>query len=198
MDYNYAISPLPLAQVSILPNAIFDTLNIFDYMYDLYPLGMEDTLKAFCKKYERHQNKEFHYIFDHTAIGRSARKGSYHDLFIETLDNLGWDIVEHPIGQAPEHDNKFEKMKRWFAKSGLHAFRIHEVRCQQLITSMEQAPAKFDNGITKKDKTSEKKLETIAAEDATHGSDASDQILWWAYEMDGISSMSDGMDAMKS
>jgi hypothetical protein len=63
---------------------------------------------------------------------------------------------------------------------------------------MQQSPAKFESGVTKKDKISEKKLGTIPAEDATHGSDACDQILWWAYEMDGISAMSNGVDGMKT
>lgn len=198
MDYNFAISPLPLGQYSVLPNKIFRTLNIFDYMYDLHPLGMEDTLKAFCEKYKKHENKEFHYIHDHTSIGRSARKGSYKELFIETLDSYGWDVVEHYIGQAPEHENKFEKIKRWLARSGQDALRIHEIRCEQLLTSIEKAPAKIERGATHKDKSSEKKYPEFPAEDSTHGSDAVDQILWWAYELDGLSNMNDEVDTMKS
>lgn len=198
MDYNYAISPLPIVQINRIPNGIFETLNFIDYMYELYPLGMEDVLKAFCKKYERHENKEFHYVFDHTAIGKFTRKSNDHDLFIETLEENGWDVVEHYIGKIPLHETRFENFKRWLAKSGLHATRVNEYTCDQLIKSIEQSPAKLVSGFTEKDKGTERKLNTTPAEDSTHGSDAFDQIVWWAYEFDGISAMTKETDMMKS
>lgn len=196
MDYNFRISPLPVAQVSKLPNSIFETVNVIDYIWELAPNGIEDTVKGFCEKYKRHQNKEFHYVYDHTAIGRSPSKTTFRDIFINAFPD-DWDVIEHPIGKAPEHDTKFDNFKIWLAKSGQHAIRVNELTCDTLIKAIEQTKAEIQGNITKKDKKSEKNP-NFPAEESTHGPDAFDMLVWWVYEFDGVHTLSDETDFMKT
>lgn len=176
MDYNFRISPLPIAQCGGSPSFPQKTIRIINYFYELYPNGIEDTVKAFCKFYDTHPKKVFHYIFDHTAIGRNPIKTTFKDTFIDAFKSCGWQVVEHYIGEAPEHDQKFEKIKAWLSKTGNDAVSINEDRCDQLILSLEQTPAMIVSGVTKKDKRTEKDL-NFPAEDSTHGPDAFDQLL---------------------
>lgn len=195
MDYNYRISPLPVIQISALPGRTLKSVNVVDYIYELFPKGIADAVKTFCNKYEGHLNKEFHYIYDHTAIGRNPMKKTFKEVFIESFENEGWTVIEHPTGDAPDHDLKFENIKAWLSNQEEYAVMINEIRCNQLILSVEQSPAIIVNGLTKKDKRTEK-LDSFPAEDSTHGSDALDQLLYGLFEFDIKSQINDSYSGM--
>ncbi len=47
----------------------------------------------------------------------------------------------HYTGDAPDHDIKFENIKKWLTLKSEYAIRINEIACDQLIKSIEQSPA---------------------------------------------------------
>jgi hypothetical protein len=181
MDYNFRISPMPLSQIGKLGDSVYTTVNVIDYVYALYPGGIEDAVNEFSDKYEKHVNKTIHYIYDHTAIGRNPTKQTFKDVFINTFKLRGWIVVEHYTGDAPDHEIKFENIKALLLNQCEYAIRINEIKCDVLIKSIEQSPATIVNGVTKKDKKTEKDL-NFPAEESTHGSDAFDQLLWGLFE----------------
>jgi len=180
-DYNYAICPMPLVQVSKLPESIYTTVNFIDALFTLHPLGIEDTIDLFCNKYQLHRKKEIHYIFDHTAIGRNPLKTTYRSEVVKRFELHGWMVIEHYTNDAPDHDIKHKLMKRLFTESGEHAIMVNEVTCEHMIRSMELSPAVISGGKTKKDKSTET-MEGWPAEDAPHFGDAFDMIIWGLFE----------------
>lgn len=194
MDYNWRICPLPVAQVSKLPGSSAETINVIDYFYELYPLGIEDVIKTFCKKFKSHHNKTFHYLYDHTAKGRTPSKTPFYKIVIDTFTEMGWNVIEHPMGKAPGHDIKFERMKKWFMRRGVHSIRMNEITTATLISSVEQSPAVTSGDETKKDKRTEKDI-NFPAEDSTHGPDALDMLFWGLIEHEIATSFEDdGID----
>jgi hypothetical protein len=181
MDYNFRISPMPCAQLSKLPGSEYTSANVVNYVYALYPGGIEDAVNTFCDRYEKHINRTVHYVYDHTAIGRNPTKQTFKDVFINSFKLRGWIVVEHYTGDAPDHEIKFENIKAWLLNQCDYAVRVNEVKCDVLIKSIEQSPATIINGVTKKDKKTEKDL-NFPAEESTHGSDAFDQLLWGLFE----------------
>ncbi len=175
-DYNFRIAPLPIAQFGVLPGRAYRTFNIIDYVYELYPLGLDDAVKSFCNRYKNHLNKEFNYVYDKTAKNRSPHKKTFKDIVIETFEANGWNVIEHYIGEPPEHDIKFENLKKWLSAQGEDSVMMNEITAEQLIKAIEQTSAIIVSGKTKKDKRTEKD-EKFPAEDAPHGPDAFDMLL---------------------
>lgn len=180
-DYNWRFSPLPVIQISKIEGNNFKSLNVIDYIYKLYPDGLEDTIDAFCSKYKDHRLKVFHYVFDHTAILRNPGKKSLRDIVVDRFRFNKWIIVEHYINKASDHDIRFEVFKKLFIKRNDMSVLINADTCDQLIKSIEQTPAVTSSGKTQKDKRSEKNM-NFPSEDSTHGAEALDQILWGVYE----------------
>jgi len=176
MDYNFRIAPLPVAQVGKLPGSEYTTINFINALYTLYPEGMKHAIKLFCEQYASHRCKEINYVFDHTAIGRNTLLTTYKDSFIQYFSEFGWIVHEHYIGEAPEHNEKYKELQEWLTNTADLAVRVNSIACEQLIKSIEQSPAIISNGITKKDKRTEKNPK-FPAEDSTHFSDAFDMIL---------------------
>lgn len=197
MDYNYRISPMPLVQVGPLADAVYDTVNVIDYVYALYPKGIEDAIDEFCTRYAAHELKMIHFAYDHTAIGRNPMKVTFIDTVVAAFKKNGWVIIIHYIGQAPDHDLKFENIKSWLLNNTEHAVRINDVKCSVLIKSIEQSPAKIVSGVTKKDKDTEKDL-NFPAEESTHGSDAFDTLLIAIFEYNIIANGIGGRAPMLS
>jgi hypothetical protein len=181
MDYNFRICPLPVVQIGALGDSVYETCNVVDYVYVLHPKGIEDAVDEFCTRYKAHNKKEFHFIYDHTAIGRNPMKITFKDVVVNSFERNGWVVYEHPIGQAPDHELKFENIKPWLLNNADYAVRLNAVKCDVLIKSIEQSPAKIVSGVTKKDKDTEKDL-NFPAEESTHGSDAFDMLLIGLFE----------------
>ena len=190
LDYQFRISPMPMVQISPLPGRILSTVNFVDAPYVLDPLGLEDVVNQFCKKYSDHLCKEVHYIYDHTAIGRNPMKTVFKDVVVNTFEANGWDVIEHYTGEAPDHDIKFENLKPWLLNRGEFSVMVNEITCDQMIRAIEQTPATTVNGVTKKDKKTEKD-KNFPAEDSTHFPDAFDQLLIGLFEHDIIHKLSD-------
>jgi FtsZ-binding cell division protein ZapB len=185
-DYNFRIAPMPIVQVSEILDSPYTTTNFIDALYTLHPLGIVDVINEFCVKYDTHINKVMHYIYDHTAIGRNPLKTTYKDEVVKAFELNGWTVVEHYIGDAPDHEIKFGMIKNLLVANGDYAVRLNEDTCSQLIKSIEQSPAKLSTtGQTKKDKKTETDT-NFPAEDSTHFSDAFDMILWGLFEHDII------------
>lgn len=183
MDYNFRIAPMPVVQLSKLPGSDYTTINFINALYTLYPEGMKHTIKNFCELYKDHQCKEVHYIFDHTAIGRNTLLTTFKDAFVKFFTDEGWTVHEHYIGEAPDHDIKYENFKEWFVNQSDLAIKINRITGEQMIKSIEQSPAIIQNNITKKDKRTERDAK-FPAEDSTHFSDAFDMILIGVLQFD--------------
>lgn len=180
LDYNFRIVPIPIAQTGKLPGSIYTTLNVVDYVYELYPKGIEDAVDTFCKRHEDHPKKLVHFIHDHTAIGRNALKVTYKEAVVKAFVNNKWLVIPHHIGEAPDHDVKFPNIRKWLINAADGAVKVNTVTCPMLISSIEQSPAKIITGKTQKDKQTEKDL-NFPAQESTHGSDAFDTLLWGYY-----------------
>ena len=180
-DYNWAICPMPVVQHSNLPDSIYRTVNFIDALFTLHPLGLEDTIDLFCTKYQGHRNKEIHFIFDHTAIGRNPLKTTYRTEATKRFEMNGWTVHEHYTSDAPDHDVKHKLIKSLLLSKGENAIMFNEVKAEHLIRSMELSPAKLKGGKTEKDKTTET-MEGWPPEDSTHFSDAFDMIVWGLFE----------------
>ncbi len=182
-DYNFKIFPLPVAQHDYLPNSMNKTFNMVDSIFTLYPDGMEDGIALLCEKYKDHQKKVVHYIYDHTAIARNPLKTTYFSEFIRMFEVRGWHVIPHYIGSAPDHDIKFEIIKRILETEGDNAVMFNEIEAAQLLVSMENTPAKLSKGKTEKDKSSETNPDW-PPEDSTHFGDAFDMLVYGVYELD--------------
>lgn len=180
-DYNFRISPLPVVQHTTLPGNAYRTVNFIDALFTLHPLGLEDCIDMFCKKYIAHENKTIHFLFDHTAIGRSPLKTTFKTEVVKHFELRGWDVISHFMGDAPDHDIKHKLIKRLLQCDGENAIRVNEVSSDQLIKSIEMSPAKMSGDKTQKDKSTERDPDW-PAEDSTHFSDAFDMILWGLFE----------------
>jgi len=185
LDYNFRITPIPIAQQSTLPNSVYTTLNFIDEVFTLYPLGLVDAINKLCNKYDSHQYKEIQFIFDHTGIGRNALTTTYKDAVTQSFVSNGWIVKEIYIGGAPEHDVKFQKIRDVLQAQGDNAVMINIHTCEYLNKSIEQSPAKISNGVTKKDKSTETDT-NFPAQESTHFSDAFDMIIWACYELNLI------------
>lgn len=181
LDYNFRITPIPIAQETTIGNSIYKTLNFIDEVFVLHPKGLIDAIEELCTRYSSHNNKTINFIYDHTAIGRNPLKTTYKDEVIKAIQSYGWIVIEHFIGDAPDHDIKFQKIRDVLSSQGDNAVMINKLKCEYLIKSIEQSPAKITNGVTKKDKRTETDL-NYPAEESTHFSDAFDMILWGMYE----------------
>ncbi len=178
LDYQYSITPIGVAQRGPLAGSPYSTLNIANSLHTVHPEGLTAALDAFCERHILHTTKIAFYVFDQTAIGRSALGTTFKDTVANHLLKKGWSVIEVYMGDTPDHDIKYEKFKEVLANTGDGAVRVNEEYNEFMIGSIQMAPAKIVNGKTKKDKSSELQNSKVPAEKATHYSDVFDQILW--------------------
>jgi hypothetical protein len=178
MDYNWRITPMAVAQYNTIPGAPCRTLNIVAGIHTLHPDGgIEQTCRAFAQYFNNHQNKIVHYIFDHTTVSKSPVADPYYEIATRTLQKEGWTVVQHYIGQAPVHGQKYETIMDLMNRTEEDSICINEQRCEYMIKSIQQAGAITSGGKTKKDKSKEKDL-SYPAEETTDYSDAFDTLIW--------------------
>lgn len=180
LDYNFKIVPMPVTQVAPLPGSVYNTINIVDEVFVKDPKGISDCINDFCDRYSQHVCKEVHYIFDHTAIGRTPIKTTFKHEVVKGFEQNGWMVHEHYIDQ-PDHDLKHLNINNWLEHDGEHAIRVNADKCIYLIKSIEQSPAILRQGKTEKDKSTEKD-NNFPQEESTHFSDAFDMLLWGLIE----------------
>jgi hypothetical protein len=180
LDYQHTVAPLPVAQISTLPGADRPSLNYVDYIYSLYPEGLRDAVKKFCKKYKNHSTKIVHYAYDHTAIGKRTDADEYCVIVIDELQLNGWEVMDAYTGQAAGHYQRYLDTKDWMEQKDPEelAIRIHRTRCAKMIKAISGAPAKTSAGKTEKDKKYENssKYPDLDQSTTTHVTDAFDMI----------------------
>jgi hypothetical protein len=194
LDYQFKITPIVTAQFDRLNGSPYTSLNFIKSLHSLHPDGMEAALKKWCDEFEKHPMKVVYYIFDHTAIGRSPWGKTFKDLVVTYLASRGWAVIETFTGDAPDHDIKYEELKKWFSCTTDGAIKINEITNTYLKKALEKTDVVMVNGKTKKDKSSEKSL-TVPPEESTHYPDAFDQIVHGALELGYVPRSEDpGMD----
>jgi hypothetical protein len=175
-DYNYRIVPIVVAQVGKLGDSPYTTLNIVRSYHQLFPdASLLSMVKEFCYIHSHQVVKHVYYVHDHTAIGRNPIGTTFKSIVVDAFLAEGWYVTEVYIGQAQEHDIKFENLKEHLSNNAELAIRINEQHNEYLIKSMEQAPAVISQGKTKKEKKTEAD-QNFPAEESTHYSDAFDMI----------------------
>lgn len=182
LDYQFSITPVAEAQFGRLNGSPYTTLNFVKSLHKLHPEGIRGAIKAWCDERKAHNLKLVHYLYNHTAIGRSPYGTTFKDLVVESLAQEGWSVIEHYMGDAPDHDIKYEVNKKHLANQTDGAIRINEGGNPFLKKSIEMTDAVLVNGKTKKDKSSEKSKKT-PPELSTHYSDVFDDIIWGACEL---------------
>jgi hypothetical protein len=182
LDYQYSITPVVTGQFGRLQGSPYTTFNFVNSLHKLHPEGIKGAIKAWCDDKKNHKLKLVHYLYNHTAIGRSPYGTTFKDLVVESLIQEGWSVVEHYMGDAPDHDIKYEINKKHLANHTDGAIRINEEGNSYMKKSIEMTDAVLVNGKTKKDKSSEKSKKT-PPELSTHYSDAFDDMVWGALEL---------------
>jgi hypothetical protein len=177
MDWQFRICPMPIAQLSMLPDSAYVTLNFIDALHTLYPQGIEACVRLMCEKYKSHQNKTIQFLYDHTAIGRNPIGKVFKQIAVDEFEKHDWNVEEYYMGKAPDHDIKFEVFKEVYNNTSDLGVRINEDTCYYLDKSMEQSGTKMSGGETKKDKSTELD-DSFPAEESTHFGDAGDQIVY--------------------
>jgi hypothetical protein len=194
LDYQFSITPLVCAQFDRLDGSPYTTLNFIQSMHSLHPESIDATCKKFCDAFEDHIGKDVYYIYNHTAIGRSPYGTTFKDSVIKYMEGRGWNVVEVYTGDAPDHDIKYEVIKKWLNCNSDRAIRINEIKNPFLKKALELTSVVISNGKTKKDKSGEKNNK-IPPEEATHYPDAFDDLVWGANELDLVPMSEDpGLD----
>jgi hypothetical protein len=176
LDYNNAINSLVVGQ---------EAGNRYRCLNSLFVLGadgllLRDVVKKFCKYYKYHENKVVNYFYDHTAVARSATTNlSFADEVTAEFREQGWIVVERYIGQSSSHHSRYLFWGMLFnGDSRLPHWSYNRTRFAQAAVSMHQAPVKKVGEYFKKDKSSEHSNSGVPPEQATHLSEATDNLIW--------------------
>lgn len=176
LDYNSAINWLTVGQEH---KSEYRTVSAF---FVKAPKTLLDVVQDFCDYYSEHQKKEVNYFYDHTAVHKDAvRTTTYAEEVQKVLIKNGWKVNMIYCGQAPKHETKklfFEILFKEQPPMKYPRVRLNLDNCKYLIVSIEQAEAIDGRDGQKKDKSSEKKLK-VPEEEATHGSDAFDTLVYF-------------------
>lgn len=155
------------------------------------PKIIDDLInEEFSPYYEPHKKFnntiEFYYDRNGNNVTPNSRL-TFAEQAIECLKKLGWKVIPkiRKGTENPAHNDKFiviNYILKHGGTNGLPIIEINENNCNDLIISLENAPAmegKQSNTIVK-DKRSEKS-KTIPQEHATHFSDTFDIPIFWRY-----------------
>ncbi|SDK35104.1 hypothetical protein SAMN05421823_102528 [Catalinimonas alkaloidigena] len=176
-DYNAAINSMVIGQRQVGP--VRNKYRFLNALYVKHPHRLKDLAQEFIRYYRYHPTKEVNYYYDHTAVGTNASSDiSYADEWVSILQAAGWQVNRHYIGQASSHHSRYLLWQLGFSGDPrVDEFSYNRGNCHQWQVSCENAPVKQTNGSFGKDKGSEKDP-SVKPEDATHFSEAGDN-LWW-------------------
>jgi len=143
---------------------------------------IEDLVTKWCTYYRFHRNRNVHFWYDHTAIGKNGIGATYAEIVTKTLISHGFNPIHFYIGQQPGHDDRY---KFWgYAHKGDHPnipkFIYNRHHCKYLIISINNANIKQGRNGFEKDKADEKNR-NIDQRTTTHFSDAHDTIALGKY-----------------
>lgn len=177
-DYQHSVTPMLVCQLTDgKPKPVLAFLKEFA---SLYPAGIGETVKQFAEYYKYHTNKRIYYIFDQTAIGKSAERDPLFKIVMAHLKKHGWKVMEKYMGDTPDHYDKYVKINGQLEGAADYQVMINEEQCPFALVSLQAANSKTVGGKTKKDKEYENagKYPYIDQRKTTHFSDVFDQICW--------------------
>lgn len=177
-DYQHSVSPILIAQLLDIDNV--KTLAYIDEVYTLAPLGLDEAVEEFARKYAQHKAKLIYYVYDQTAVGKRMNAKKYADTVIDRLRAHKWNVVKVYLGQQPHHYDKYKDTKQWLKGGERGALPIlMSNSCQKCIKSITSAEAIVStSGETKKNKVYENtaKYPGLDQSETTHYSDCFDMI----------------------
>lgn len=155
------------------------------------PMIIDDIIdNEFCPYYE---DKKSHcnvieFYFDRNGNNRTPNSRlTFAEQAIECFKRNGWKVIVkvRKGSENPPHNEKFivvNYLLKHGGTKGLPVIEINEGNCNNLIVSLENAPALPGNkpNTILKDKRSEKS-KTLPQEHATHFSDTFDIPIYWKY-----------------
>lgn len=161
-------------------------LRAINSMYVKPPDTYKTLANNFCNYYRQHKTKTVAMWYD--PSGNNARADSadtYAEEFAQILRANNWTvIVQNTILTNPFHHDKhllwqfiLEEKDERFPR-----FRMNHHNCENVFTSMLNAPIKTGRTGFEKDKSSERKNSGTLPEHATHFSDMADLIIWGKYQ----------------
>lgn len=155
------------------------------------PMIIDDLInKEFGPYYEhkREYNSSIEFYYDRNGNNNTPNSRiTFAEQAINCFKALGWKAISkvRKGSENPPHNDKFIVLNYILKNggaNGIPSILINENNCNDLIISMENAPAKEGSrpNTIEKDKKSEKS-KTIAQQHATHFSDTFDIPLYWKY-----------------
>ena len=178
LDYQASISPLVSCQINdrVIPGQM--TLNFLDSMYVKQPQGLDDVIDLFCLKHRHRPCKVVYYYHDQTAIGDRNQHKCYRDEVKKRFEDNGWRVVLMYTGAAPNHDLKYNFIKKYLQNKEPvpYMIRFNQENCAALLLSMDMSGTKETEKGTRKDKDKEKDKD-FPQEKTTHFSDVFDMLV---------------------
>lgn len=158
--------------------------RILKSMFVKKPQKIQDLANEFCDYYQHHGAKTVKIPYDHTAkAAMGFTETTYINEFSLILTKRGWSVELIYIGQTANHEFRYLLWNTILGEAdrSMPKVRFNRKNCEFLLISMNNAPARQGSKRFEKDKTSEKKRDTVPQEEATHFSDAADTLLVWKY-----------------
>lgn len=179
-DFGARINCMVIAQEQ------FPNYKIVRSLYVLQPEIKAQLVENFIKHYRYHQNKLV-YLYGGSDGNRRADYDSsktYFDKVIEQLHAAGWRVEPRYQLHEINHKKKFLFFNEYLSGLLIHqpSLSINRENAKDLILSIENAPLK-DQAI-EKDKSSER--QDIPQNEATHLSDAFDNLIYWKFSEDAF------------
>lgn len=169
-------------------------LRAINSLYVKPPDTYKDLAIRFCNYYNYHKTKTVAMWYD--PSGNNARADSadtYAQEFAMKLREYGWTVeIKNTILTNPFHHDKHLLWQLILDEKDIRfpKFRMNRITCENVFTSMLNAPLKTGRSGFEKDKRSERKDSGTLPEHATHFSDMVDLIIWGKYStyMEGVGS----------
>jgi hypothetical protein len=178
-DYNASICWVVTGQDNV------DEYRILNSQWVKAPDTIVEAIQKWCDYNRYHIKKEVHYYYDHTAVHKDAlRSKTYAEAVIEVLSSNKWTVIPHYCGQAPRHDTKKLMFEVAFAEREPRQYpriRLNRENNKQLLVILESTEAVDGRDGQKKDKSSEKPNSDVPDEEATHGGDAFDTLVYFKF-----------------
>ena len=146
-------------------------------LYVKHPEHIDHLAEKFARYYWYHLNKDLYFEFDHT--GHTIKENGLRnwEQFVKKLIEVDprWKVIVMDKHAPPTHADKYRMCYLAFQENHkLPKLRFNEEKCEYTIISMMNAPIKETPKGYEKDKSSERKYETIDPLNATHASDTVD------------------------
>lgn len=187
VDWGSKINSMVVAQHDESKNEI----RFIKSLYVKHPLILDDVFKLFCSYYNTHRKRKVEFYFDKNGNAKLANsKITFAEQGAIILKENDWLVEMKSTGANPFHNEKYLLFGRMFRQQhlkeseripGFPVVKFNLIKAKELVISVEQAGAKEHKGEVYKDKSTE--LSTIIPqEEATHLSDAMDNILFHRFK----------------